>query len=291
MAIQPRYHKVEDHGPIVKWIFDHPPQNLASPETVLEFVELLKAFENNAEQRVGIITGSAPGKFIQHLDVSIILKRAEDLKAATDEDLANLAADRQQPRFTDKVISKPIICAINGPLEGIGCELALYCDFRFMSRDAHLAQIEVDGGFPPGLGIPRLLQLIGLGRTLEFCMTGRKIYADEAERIGLITRSCDPDKLDAVVMQFALSLAQKPPLALSLIKKTTYACGDLSHDESISFGLEQFFRGIRSDDALRLMRLYTGHNQNRDSINQALREAQGDIDKAVELLNSQLEAT
>jgi len=287
MAMEPRFHVIEKHGPIVVWKFSNPPRNLASVETMEEYHQLLEAFENDPELLVGIITSATPGKFIQHFDVSTISDWSKEMDEASEEERATIQEATEEIKVPTDFTTKPVICAINGPLEGGGCELSLYCDFRFMSRDAFLGQPEVNVGFPPGYGIPRMLQLIGLDKTLELCMTGRRVFADEAERMGLVTRACDPDQLDTEVLQFAMTLAGKPPVALSLIKKIVYGSCDMGLKEGLALNRDLFIEGIQSDYAKMMMHLYLLAGQDSEKLVAAIMTAEGDMVKAADLLQSE----
>src|SRR5208283_1308300 len=124
---------------------------------------------------------ATPGLFIQHFDVSILLEWGQGLSLLSKEEVAQQLALLPPPQGLSDHTSKPIICAINGPVEGGGCEMALGCDFRFISRDCYMAQPEVYLGFPPGGGgTQRLARLLGVGKAMELCLTGRKVYGDEA---------------------------------------------------------------------------------------------------------------
>jgi enoyl-CoA hydratase/carnithine racemase len=286
MGTELKFHQVEKHGPIVVWRFSNPPRNLASMETMAEYQQLLEELENDPELHVGIITSATPGMFIQHFDVSAIADWAETFEQASEEEIAAMKteAEAEEQKTPDEYTSKPVICAINGPLEGGGCELSLYCDFRFMSRDTFMGQPEINAGFPPGYGIPRMIQLIGLGKTMELCMTGRRVFADEAERIGLITRACDPDQLESEVFAFAMTLASKSPVAISLIKKTILGCCDLTLKEGLKLNQENFGEGIQSDYARLIMRAYVAAGQDGEKLTQVLTQTEGDFEKAIELL-------
>jgi len=267
MAPEPRFHKVEREGPVVIWRFSNPPRNLATLETGAELVQLVEEFDKDPKLRVGIVTSAVPGMFIQHFDVSSILEWAENMNTISDEEAAQLLDSLPPPRGIAANTSKPVICAINGPLEGGGCEMALGCDFRFMSRDAFMGQPEVMAGFPPGGGgTQRLARLLGVARALELCMTGRRIYADEAERLGLVSKSCDPVELMPTVMAFAQALAAKPPLAISSIKRAIYDGADMTLEDGLILERKLFFEAIRSDDALQLMRLYVSVGQDAEKL-------------------------
>jgi len=271
MVAEPRFHKVERDGPIVIWKFSNPPRNLATLDTGAELVQLVEEFDKDPELRVGVVTSAVPGMFIQHFDVSTILGWAESMSAISDEEVGQLLDSLPPPRGIAAYTSKPVICAINGPVEGGGCEMALGCDFRFMSRDAFMGQPEVNAGFPPGGGgTQRLTRLLGVAKALELCLTGRRIYADEAERLGLISKACDPDELMPTVMAFAHELAAKAPLALSIIKRAIYEGADMTLENGLILERQLFFEAIRSDNALQLMRLYVSVGQDREKLTNLL---------------------
>ena len=287
MAIEPQFHEVVKEGPIVIWKFSNPPQNLRSIATGEELRLLVEEFDKDPELRVGIITSATPGKFIQHFDVASLLEWAEGFSnMSEDEFKATMTAFPEPTAGLSALTRKPIICSINGPVEGGGCELAMYCDFRFIARDAFMGQPEINGGFPPGEGVPRMIQLIGLGKTLELCMTGRRIYPDEAERIGLVNRACDPQDLDAEVMKFALELAAKAPEGLAATKESIYRAAEMTVVEGLKVNRDLFMKSLRTEDALSTMRLYVAADQNGEKLMNAMMEADGDPEKALALLKS-----
>ena len=254
MANEPKYFKVEKEGPIVIWKFYNPPRNLWDAETGPEFLQLVESFYQDRNLRVGIFTSGMPDVFIQHYDVSLLVKMGEQLLQGT------LPPPPRRVGFRRD--SKPIIVAINAPLAGGGLELTMSFDFRFMSRAASAAQSEVSVGILAGgggtQGMPRL---IGLGRALEIQLTGRRIFADEAERIGLITRACDPLRLMPEVMEFARELANKPPLAVSLIRRCMYEGMNMTLDDGLALESELFREAVKSSDALERMRAYVAVSQ------------------------------
>nr|WP_203808047.1 enoyl-CoA hydratase/isomerase family protein [Actinoplanes tereljensis] len=80
------------------------------------------------------------------------------------------------------------IAAVHGHAIGAGFQLALNCDMRILAEDAKFSMAEVTLGLVPDLGgTKRLAELVGPSRALEICLTGRRIAADEADRIGLAT--------------------------------------------------------------------------------------------------------
>ncbi|MBE1492118.1 enoyl-CoA hydratase/isomerase family protein [Plantactinospora soyae] len=92
------------------------------------------------------------------------------------------------------------IAAVQGHAIGAGFQLALACDLRVLTDDARFSMAEVALGLVPDLaGTKRLVDLVGYARALEICVTGRRIDAVEAERLGLATVVVPPTELDAAV--------------------------------------------------------------------------------------------
>jgi len=279
MAEQPKFHRVERDGPVVVWKFWNPPRNLATLETGQELVQLVEEFDKDPELRVAVVTSATPGKFIQHFDVSSILGWAEGLAKSSKEELSAVVASFPPPRGLGQRTSKPVICAINGPVEGGGCEMALSCDIRFISKDAFMGQPEVGAGFPPGGGgTQRLARLVGVGKALELCLTGRRIYPEEAERLGLVAKACEPQELMPTVMAFAKELAAKPPLGIACVKKAIYDGYDVPLERGLLLERELFFEAIRSEDALNIMRLYVAAGQDREKLAELLARQQPKTD-------------
>lgn len=280
MDIEPHYYKVEKDGPIVIWKFDNPPQNLATLETFLELVSLVEAFDKDPELRVGIITSAIPGMFIQHFDVAVLLGWAEDMHGATEEENQQQIAELPPPQSINDLTSKPVICAINGPVEGGGCEMALGCDFRFIAKDAYMGQPEVNAGIiPGGGGTQHLARLIGVARAMELCMSGRQIPAEEAERLGLVVAACEPDALMSTVMAFAHDLAAKPPMAIANIKKAIYQGTSMPLLDGLVLERTLFLECLRSEEAINIMRLYVAAGQDNEKLAAMLEASGEDIDK------------
>ncbi|MEO7240704.1 MAG: enoyl-CoA hydratase-related protein [Sphingomicrobium sp.] len=110
---------------------------------------------------------------------------------------------------------KPIITLVNGPAAGAGLGLALLGDIVFAARSAHFTSAYTAIGLTPDGGTSWLLpRLIGLRRATEMVLTNRRIGAEEAERIGLITRAVDDAELENEGAQVAERLAASAVAAL-----------------------------------------------------------------------------
>jgi enoyl-CoA hydratase/carnithine racemase len=109
-------------------------------------------------------------------------------------------------------------------------------------------------------------RLIGIARSLELQLTGRRVYADEAERIGLITRACDPEKLMPEALAFARELAMRPPLAVHHIRRAIYEGMSMPLDDGLALESELMRELMQSDEALERMRAYVAGGQSAQSI-------------------------
>lgn len=131
---------------------------------------------------------------------------------------------------------KPVIAAVNGFCLGGGLELAIACDFIYVSEKAKLGLPEVGLGLYPGWGgTQRLSRLIGPGRAKELVFTGRILSAQEAIVWGIANRICNPEDLLSQALTTAREIGKKGPLAVQMAKQVIREGLDLP----LAQGLEQ----------------------------------------------------
>jgi len=180
--------------------------------------------------RAVVVTGEG-GTFSSGIDTSVFTGGGGGDQPAS-VDIARL-----QRAFTVfELIPKPVIAAVGGPCFGAGIQLAAACDLRIAATDVQFSVMEVRWGIIPDLGgIHRLARLIGVGRTKELAFTTRRVGAEEAERIGLISRTAAPGELFQAAHSWARELAAGPPLALAGIKRLA----NLAFDVPVATGLQR----------------------------------------------------
>jgi enoyl-CoA hydratase len=137
---------------------------------------------------------------------------AEELAAASPEQIRALAIKRQSLTALIENFGKPVIAAINGLASGSGCDLALACAWRMASPDATFDFSEASSSIG---GSVRLAKVIGKSRALEVLLVGKPISADEALRIGLINRVANSaEALLTICEEMARQISRNAPLAI-----------------------------------------------------------------------------
>jgi 2-(1,2-epoxy-1,2-dihydrophenyl)acetyl-CoA isomerase len=190
--------------------------NAFSDRLTDELQDALKGAERDADVKVIIITGSGRG-FCSGQDVAELKERYVPGHVPH---LGKEIRRRYNPIAQRlREMDKPVIAAINGVAAGAGMSLALACDMRIASDKASFLAAFINVGLVPDTGgtftLPRI---VGLGVAMELCLTGNKIAADEALRIGLVNRVVPADELMAEARALATSLARLPARGIALVK-------------------------------------------------------------------------
>jgi len=190
-----------------------------------------------------VLTGAGDRAFIAGADIKYMSGLDVDQAKAWGE-LGHQAANLLEK------MPQPTIAAINGFALGGGCELALACDLRYASATAKLGQPEINLGIIPGWGgTQRLARATTLGFAKELILTGRTVDADEALERGLVNGVTEPEELLPRVMELAMQLAAKSPLALEAAKQAINRALSGDHAENLAREADRFGELFSSEDA------------------------------------------
>ena len=184
-------------------------------------------------------------------DISVILLTGHDDSAFsidTDGDEYSSYENREElvlKRQAAAIVGdfdRPTIAAINGDAFDQGLELALACDMRIASENAHFGLTHVErGGIPWDGGTQRLSRLVGKGKALEMVLLGAIIDAAEAKRIGLVTRVAPAEELLSVAREIADALASKGPVALRYAKEAILKGMDMTLEQGLRLEADLYF--------------------------------------------------
>jgi len=212
MSEKPVRYEVTDH---VATITLNRPEVRNAMNTALREAMLhhFTALSTSDDVRVIVVTGAGDRAFSAGADIR------EFVEAQTP---TRFREQRRRLEFRQVMerCPQPIIAAIRGVALGGGLELALACDIRIAADDASLGLTEVNLAIiPGGGGTQRLPRLVGRGKALEMILTGARIGAAEALRIGLVERVVPAEDLMKHTMELARELAGRAPLALRYAKE------------------------------------------------------------------------
>jgi enoyl-CoA hydratase len=179
--------------------------------------------------RAVVVTGAGVKAFVAGADIAEL--------AGLDALTGRATARRGQRIFRAlELLPKPVIAAVNGFALGGGCELALACHIRLASENASFGLPEVGLGVIPGYGgTQRLARLVGRGRALEMVLTGQRIGADEALRIGLVNRVVPQEKLLEAARGLTATILDKGPVAVGAAVEAIQRGIDMPLDEALAF--------------------------------------------------------
>lgn len=190
-----------------------------------------------------VLTGSGPKAFVAGADISV-------MRTQTPEQARSYTAEAQELTSWIETLAVPVVAAVNGFALGGGCEIAMACDYIFASENASFGQPEVALGLIPGFGgCVRLQQYVGIAAARELILTGRRIDAREAERLGLVLRVL-PDTealLEAAVESLRLA-SQQAPTAVAAAKSTVRAAQALPTDEGLAVERDAFVARFGTPD-------------------------------------------
>lgn len=191
--------------------------NALNGEATDEIVQASREVGQDNEVRAVIITGAGRA-FCTGADLS-----SPDFKMSSAAASWKFLQKATQVVMGIRNIPKPVIAAVNGAAVGGGCGIALACDIVIASDKARFGEVQVLRGAHPDFGaIYFLPRLVGIAKASELLLTGRMIDANEADRIGLVSRVVPADRLENVTRELAMTLAKGSPLAISMTKASIH---------------------------------------------------------------------
>jgi len=216
--------------------------NALNNETIDELEKAFSQLNENEDVYVIILTGSGEKAFVAGADISELNK--------LDEQKAKMFSEKGQKVFSRiEKMEKPVIAAVNGYALGGGCEIALACNIRLASDNAVFGQPEVNLGIIPGYGgTQRLTRLINSGRAAQYILTGDMINAEEALRIGLVSKVYPQAELIDEAKEMGKKICSKGQFAVRMAMKSINIVGEVSGTEGQNYEASVFALCCGTDD-------------------------------------------
>ncbi len=196
------------------WITLERPEvmNCLSFPTLRRFRSLLAELRTDLGLRCILITGAGDKAFCAGADL-------KERKTMPLERVPHFVRNIRALMDDVEALPQPTVAVINGFCFGGGTELALACDLRVAAAHAELGLTETALAILPGAGgTQRLPRLVGKSRAKDLILTGRKLGAAEAERIGLVNRVAAPGALHPAALELARAIAANGPVAVRAAK-------------------------------------------------------------------------
>ena len=247
--------RFETHGAVAVLTIDRQQAlNALSVEALRKLRTHLAEVRDRNELRAAIITGAGERAFCAGADLkgtqSSPASYAEAVFRSTERS-ADLGLYIRLMDLTDLCVWKPVIAAVNGHCLGAGLEIALQCDLRIASSSASFGLPEAKvGSIPAVSGLHRLLKAVPSAHAMQMALTGERIAAAEAERIGLVTQVVEPQALMDRALALAQTVAANAPLAVQAIKKLSRQTQHLSETDAQQ--LTELYWGVLRDTEDRL---------------------------------------
>jgi methylglutaconyl-CoA hydratase len=225
--------RVEREGPIGRIILSRPERkNAIDRDMANELFEACGQLEQDGMIRVVHLTSAGEDFCV-----------GADLQALTTALGATGEANREDAEAYGRVLlgiralMKPVVCSVKGRAIGAGTGLATACDLVLAHEGAEFGYPEVRFGAVPALVMALLRRTVGEKHAADLVLTGRVISAEEAERIGLVSRVLPAASYDQSVFAALAGMARSPSTSLALTKWLLYKLDALSFEDGVAAGV------------------------------------------------------
>lgn len=212
-------------------------RNALSWSVIAELRSVLASVRDDETARVVVLTGAGDKAFCAGADLGGMAagSSTETTAGAGFLDLHEGRGGLAELFLDLWSLGKPTIARVRGYALAGGMGLALACDFVVAADDAQFGTPEIDVGLWPFMITVPLVRSMPPKKVLELMLTGRRVGADEAERIGFVNRVVPVSELDAAVAELASALAAKSPAIVKLGRNSFYAVWDRAAADALAY--------------------------------------------------------
>ena len=235
-------------------------RNAVDPDTAKALHRAFVDFERDPRARVAVLTGAGEA-FCSGFDLKVLASGHRDWL----EDLH--FGERGGPPLgpmgpTRLHLSKPVIAAVNGAAVAGGMELALWCDFRVMEKQAYMGVYCRRWGVPlVDGGTVRLPRLVGPGRAMELILTGRRVDSDECLRIGLCEHVVPAGESPSFAAALAQEIARFPSACMLADRRSALTQAGVPIDEAMRAEFRSGIAALSAEGTQGAERFAKGHGR------------------------------
>jgi enoyl-CoA hydratase/carnithine racemase len=222
-------------------------RNALSPGVLQELAQAIGDLDAEPGVRCIVVTGTDE-----------VFAAGADIKAMVERSFQEVLEASTMP-FWQRVADcrTPLVAGVSGFALGGGCELALLCDMIVASETAEFGQPEITLGIiPGGGGTQRLARVIGKQRTMELVLTGRRIAATEALRLGFVNMVASKRTWFQETVDLAQVIARRPPLAVKLAKQAVLAADEMPLTAGLAHERRLYELAMATEDRVEGMRAF-----------------------------------
>jgi enoyl-CoA hydratase/carnithine racemase len=179
-------------------------------------------------------------------------RELRDLRALQDAGNATVVATYEKLKALNEAVwfcPKPTVAVVQKYAFGAGATLSSWCDITLSEDAALFAYPEVHHGFPPSPALMALFLAVGRKKAIELVLTGRRIDAVEADRIGLITRAVPAAALDDELGRLLAGLLRSGPDAIKRTKEFVWHSDESGHRAAMASAVDSISLGLASPQA------------------------------------------
>lgn len=217
-------------------------RNALTPSAIAALLDCLARAEGDPEVRAVCLTGAGDRVFCAGADLDSAMRADRSKGLPGSKEFALLLKRLVQ-------FPKPLVARVNGHCLGGGLGIMLACDIVIAPEDASFFTPETGVGIFPMMVGALLYRNVGRKKAVDMVLTGRKVCAGEAERIGLITQAVGRGALDEIVGGKLAQLVSKGPLGITMGKKAFHKMDDMHFDDAVDFLCGELDRVVQTDDA------------------------------------------
>lgn len=227
---------VDKHSSVGIIRLNHPEKrNAMSAVLVDEVVQTLQDFDSDVEVNAIVILSTHPKVFCAGRDLD-----EGSTRVATDMTRQRELSELPPRLFLAiRTVRKIVIAGVNGFALAGGMGLAAWCDLVVAAENAVFGLPEINVGLFPSVVLPALgFNTASAKKCLEMILTGERITATEAEKLGLVNTVVPPDKLEQATLELARKIAAKSPATIRVAKKTFYNMLNMEPAQATRYGVE-----------------------------------------------------